>query len=111
MGKKDSYFSTIRQSEWGGIDDKLKEIVFHKYFLGKPKGGKYGDVWNEENKNTKKLYDFVSKREFDEYGNIINKVCGYDGKLYPIEEFYKKKDSIDGYGNRCKKNSVKRNRR
>ena len=39
--KKESYFSTIKQSEWGGIDDKMKEIVFHKYFLGDVKN-RYG---------------------------------------------------------------------
>ena len=32
--KNESYFSTIKQSEWGGVDDKMKEIVFIKYFLG-----------------------------------------------------------------------------
>ena len=66
--KKESYFSTIKQSEWGGIDDKMKEIVFHKYFLGDVKD-RYGNRWNDDNKNTKRLYDFVSKRKFDEYGN------------------------------------------
>ena len=43
--KKESYFSTIKQSEWGGIDDKMKEIVFHKYFLGDVKD-RYGNRWN-----------------------------------------------------------------
>ena len=70
--KKESYFSTIKQSEWGGIDDKMKEIVFHKYFLGDVKN-RYGDRWNDDNKNTKRLYDFVSKRKFDEYGNVTDK--------------------------------------
>ena len=108
--KKESYFSTIKQSEWGGIDDKMKEIVFHKYFLGDVKD-RYGNRWNDDNKNTKRLYDFVSKRKFDEYGNVTDKICKYDGRLYPIEMFRKQKSSRDGYDSRMKKNSGKLNRR
>ena len=48
----------------------FQEIVFHKYFLGDVKN-RYGDRWNYDNKNTKRLYDFVSKRKFDEYGNAL----------------------------------------
>ena len=66
-----SYFSTIEQSEWGGVDDKMKEVIFHKYFLGDDKSGRYGNKWDDDNKNTKRLYTFVSKRKFDEYGNIL----------------------------------------
>ena len=108
--KNKSYFSTIKQSEWGGVDDKMKEIIFHKYFLGTIKGG-YGNRWNDDNKNTKRLYDFVSNRKFDEYGNVTNKVCKYDGSLYPIEMFGKDKKSRDGFQSRCRKNSGKSNRR
>lgn len=112
MSKKESYFSTIKQSEWGGIDDKMKEIVFIKYFLGSNKSGRGIDIkWNDDNKNTKRLYDFVSKRKFDEYGNITNKICKYDGRLYPIGMFGKNKKSRDGYMSRMKKNSGKLNRR
>lgn len=110
--KKESYFSTIKQSEWGGIDDKMKEIVFHKYFLGKGKSGRGIEVkWNDENKYTKRLYDFVSNRKFDEYGNITHKVCKYDGRLYEIEMFGKDKKSKDGYQSRRKGNTNKLNRR
>lgn len=110
--KKVSYFSTIKQSEWGGVDDKMKEIVFIKYFLGSIKSGKGIEVrWNDNNKFTKRLYDFVSKRKFDEYGNITDKICKYDGRLYPIEMFGKDKKSRDGYSSRMKKNSNKLNRR
>jgi|TARA_Y100000766_G_C18664168_1_gene486673 hypothetical protein len=108
--KKESYFSTIKQSEWGGIDDKMKEIVFHKYFLGDVKD-RYGNRWNDDNKNTKRLYDFVSKRKFDEYGNVTDKICGYCGSLYPIERFGKEKSSRDGYSSRIKEHRSKRNRR
>jgi len=113
MSKKDeSYFSTIKQSEWGGVDDKMKEIVFIKYFLGSKKSGKGIEIrWNDDNKNTKRLYTFVSKRKFDEYGNITDKICGYCGSLYSIDEFGKDKKSRDGYQNRIRKHSSKTNRR
>ena len=110
--KNESYFSTIKQSEWGGVDDKMKEIVFIKYFLGSKKSGKGVEIrWNDDNKNTKRLFDFVSNRKFDEYGNITDKICKYDGSLYPIEMFGKNKNSRDGYNSRCKKNYGKLNRR
>ena len=106
-----SYFSTIEQSEWGGGDDKMKEVIFHKYFLGDDKSGRYGNKWDDDNKNTKRLYTFVSKRKFDEYGNITDKICGYCGSLYSINEFGKDKKSRDGYQNRIRKHSSKTNRR
>tara|TARA_R110002167_G_scaffold357891_1_gene573622 strand:- start:3397 stop:3732 length:336 start_codon:yes stop_codon:yes gene_type:complete len=105
-----SYFSTIKQSEWGGVDDKMKEIIFHKYFLGTVKGG-YGNRWNDDNKNTKRLYTFVSNRKFDEYGNITHKICKYSGSLNTIDMFGKDKKSRDGYQSRSKKNQNKRVRR
>ena len=106
-----SYFSTIEQSEWGGVDDKMKEVIFHKYFLGDDKSGRYGNKWDDDNKNTKRLYTFVSKRKFDEYGNITDKICDYCGSLYSINEFGKDKKSRDGYQNRIRKHSSKTNRR
>ena len=95
----------------GGVDDKMKEVIFHKYFLGDDKSGRYGNKWDDDNKNTKRLYTFVSKRKFDEYGNITDKICGYCGSLYSINEFGKDKKSRDGYQNRIRKHSSKTNRR
>ena len=110
--KGKSYFSTIDQSEWGGIDNKMKDVVFHKYFLGTGKSGRGIEIkWNDDNKHTKRLYDFVSKRKFDEYGNITHKICKYSGSLYPIEMFGKDKKSRDGYQSRSRKNQSKRLRR
>jgi|TARA_Y100000114_G_scaffold109165_1_gene102598 hypothetical protein len=110
--KKESYFSTIKQKEWGGIDDRMKDIVFDKYFLGTLKGGKGIEVrWKDDNRNTKRLYDFISRRKFDEYGNITHKVCKYDGTLYDIELFGKDKKSRDGYQSRRRGNTNKLNRR
>ena len=74
---------------------KMKEIVFIKYFLGSKKSGRGIEIrWNDDNKYTKRLYDFVSNRKFDEYGNITHKVCKYDGRLYEIEMFGKDKKSV-----------------
>ena len=109
--KQDSYFNTIREKEWGNVDDKLKEVIFHRYFYGKGKGGKWGDKWEEDNKFTKRLFTFFSKRKFDENGELIGKVCNYSGKLYPIEEFPKDKKSRDGYTSRIRKYMGKTNRR
>jgi len=96
-----SYFSTIKHKEWDDVSNKLKEIIFHRYFLGKPKGGRYGDKWDDENKFTLRLRKFVSMREFNKYGDIISKVCNYCGSMLPIEKdgviyFRKDKKSKDG---------------
>jgi len=110
--KGKSYFSTIDQNEWGGIDKKMRDVIFHKYFLGTGKGGRGIETkWNDDNKHTKGLFDFVSKRKFDEYGNITHKICKYDGRLYPIGMFRKHKSTRDGYESRMKRNSSKLNRR
>ena len=38
-----SYFNTIKENEWGDVSKKMKEIIFHKYFLGKNKS--WGVNW------------------------------------------------------------------
>ena len=99
------------ESIWKDISDELKTIIFHRYFIGKEKGGRWGDKWNDENKDTKRLKRFIDSRVFDEYGNIIQKCCSYSGSFYPISDFGKDKKSRDGFQSRCKKHSNKRNRR
>lgn len=44
--------------------------------------------------------------EYDEYGNIVKKVCSCCGELKPISEFYKNGRSVNGkpkYRRDCKK--------
>ena len=114
--KKKSYYSTISETEWDDVSKKMKDVIFHKYFLGEGKGGKYGDRWDDENKFTKRLRSFISKRDFDEYGNIVGKVCGFCCSMIPLERdgeilYRKNKSSRDGLGNRGKCCSSKTNRR
>ena len=109
--EKDSWSISTGRSPLAAVRKTKKGAALKRWFKEEWKDEKGNVCGSEENKNTKKLYDFVSRREFDEYGNIINKVCRYDGSLYPIEEFGNDKKSIDGYSSRCKKNSGKRNRR
>jgi len=102
-----SYYNTIKENEWGDVSKKMKEIIFHKYFLGKNKS--WGVKWDDENKYTKSLRKFVSMREFDEYGDVISKVCNYCGRMLPIEKdgvrYFRKdkksKDGLDGRGKCC----------
>tara|TARA_B110000208_G_scaffold72856_1_gene93842 strand:+ start:1255 stop:1596 length:342 start_codon:yes stop_codon:yes gene_type:complete len=100
------YYNTIKENEWGDVSKKMKDIIFHKYFLGKIKSGRGIEVkWNDENKDTKRLRKFVSKRGFDEYGDIISKVCSFCGRMLSIEKdgvinFRKNEKSRDGLNER-----------
>tara|TARA_B110000037_G_C16877261_1_gene406494 strand:+ start:60 stop:401 length:342 start_codon:yes stop_codon:yes gene_type:complete len=104
-----SYFSTIKHREWDDVSDKLKEIIFHRYFLGKQKSGRYDTKWDDETKFTIRLRKFVSGRNFNEYGDVIGKVCNYCGSMLPIEKdgviYFRKdkksKDGLNGRGRCC----------
>ena len=90
--------------DWKEVDKDLKDIIYTKYFLGKGKGGRWGDRWDGDNRETKRFIDFYNKRQFDEFGIITGKVCNYCGRLGAIELYLKdtRDESRDGYTHRCK---------
>ena len=45
----------------------------------------------------------VLYREYDKDGNLIKLECGKCGEIKTIDNFYKRKDSKDGYNTKCKK--------
>jgi hypothetical protein len=97
-------------SEWRKVSDELKQIIFHKYFIGENKD-RWGNRYDGNDKDTQRLKKFISKRMFDEYGFITQKCCNYSGSFYSISDFGKDKNSRDGLQSRCKKHQNKRNRR